>query len=174
MTSSYANIIGTPRDQIPDISDTNYGQDPYPDLSEKANEDITKNKEELKSFLTDLGEIQKQTFEDSLNNLDLFKGFIKEADNLAQVREANKESRETIKRFRELDEKTKEKLNELEDIDELDDAGLHEVLREIAINEETGAVDEQAFEFLKLKYFKTGEEINLEGCLLYTSPSPRD
>ena len=24
MTSSYGNVIGTPRDQLPDISDTNY------------------------------------------------------------------------------------------------------------------------------------------------------
>ena len=162
MTSSYSNIIGTPRDQIPDISDTNWN-DPTPDLSPAANENITNNQEELKVFLRSLGEIQKQIASDDLNNLSAFEGLIGKAADFAKVRNADKESRETIKRFRKLSKDAKAKLSELEDLSELTEADLHAELRKIAINEKTGEVDEQAFEFLKLQYFPTGEEIDFDG-----------
>ena len=162
MTSSYSNIIGTPRDQIPDISDTNW-QDPTPDLSKAANANITNNQEELKAFLQSLGEIEKQMASDDLNNLAAFEGLISTAANYAKLRDADKESRESLKRFRELSDDAKAKLSELENLSELTETELHAELQKLAFDEKTGQVDEQAFEFLKLQYFPTGEEIEFDG-----------
>ena len=38
MTSSFQNVVGTPRDAVPDISKTNYLQT-SPDMTEAVNED---------------------------------------------------------------------------------------------------------------------------------------
>ena len=161
MTSSYSNIIGTPRDQIPDISDTNW-EDVTPDLSKAANASITDNQEELKVFLARLGEIEKKIADDDLNKLTQLAQLLGEGAKLKKLRDADKESRETIKRFRKLDATAKAKLNELEDLSELTDLELHAELKKLAIDEKTGEVDEQALEFLKLQYFPTGEEIDFD------------
>ena len=162
MTSSYSNIIGTPRDQIPDISDTNW-EDTSADLSEAANESITNNQNELKEFLQGLGQIEKQMATDNIENASKLKDFLGEGAKFKKVLDADKDSRETLKKFRKLDKNAKDKLKELEDLSELTDTELTEQLRKIAFNEETGEVDEQALEFLKLQYFPTGEEIDLDG-----------
>jgi len=162
MTSSYSNIIGTPRDQIPDISDTNW-EDTSADLSEAANESITNNQNELKEFLQGLGQIEKQMATDNIENASKLKDFLGEGAKFKKVLDADKDSRETLKKFRKLDKNAKDKLKELEDLSELTDTELTEQLRKIAFNEKTGEVDEQALEFLKLQYFPTGEEIDLDG-----------
>ncbi len=161
MTSSYSNIIGTPRDQIPDISDTNW-EDVTPDLSDAANASITDNQDELKKFLTDLGQIEKKMADDDLNKLTQLDQLLGEGAKLKKLRDADKESRETIKRFRKLSKDAKAKLSELEDLSELTDLELHAELKKLAFNEKTGEVDEQALEFLKLQYFPTGEEIDFD------------
>ena len=162
MTSSYANIIGTPRDQIPDISDTNW-ENTSPDLSKAANAEITDNQAELKEFLGDLGQIEKQIADDSFEVIAGLDKFLRTGVEFKRVRDADKESRETLKRFRELDETAKAKLNELEDLSELTELELEAELKKLAIDETTGKVDEVALEYLKLKYFKTGEEVDFDG-----------
>jgi hypothetical protein len=161
MTSSYSNIIGTPRDQIPDISDTNW-EDVTPDLSKAANASITDNQDELKTFLADLGQIEKKMADADFNKLTQLDQLLGEGAKLKKLRDADKESRETIKRFRKLSKDAKAKLSELEDLSELTETELHAELRKLAFNEKTGEVDEQALEFLKLQYFPTGEEIDFE------------
>ena len=99
---TYANIIGTPRDQIPDISDTNWERTSA-DLSEAANAEITDNQAELKEFLADLGQIEKQIADDSLDVIAGLDKFLRAGVEFKRVRDADKESRETIKRFIELD-----------------------------------------------------------------------
>ena len=162
MTTSYSNIIGTPRDQIPDISDTNWN-DPTPDLSEKANASITDNQNELKTFLTDLGEIEKKMADADFNKIAQLDQLLGEGAKLKKLRDADKESRESLKRFRELSDDAKAKLSELENLSELTETELHAELRKLAFDEKTGKVDEQAFEFLKLQYFPTGEEVDFDG-----------
>lgn len=162
MTSSYSNIIGTPRDQIPNLSDTNW-EDTSPDLAQANNDEITDNQNELKEFLSDLGQIEKQIADDRLQNLKGLEQLLGKAADFKKIWDADKESRETIKKFRELDKETRDKLNNLEDLNELTEIELHEELRKLAINEQTGEVDEQALELLKLKYFKTGDEIDFDG-----------
>ena len=58
MTSSFGNVIGTPRDQLPDISKTNY-LETEPDLTEAVNEQIDRNIEDTKRFYDDMIEIEK-------------------------------------------------------------------------------------------------------------------
>ena len=159
---TYSNIIGTPRDEIPDISDTNWKRTGA-DLSKAANAEITDNQAELKEFLADLGQIEKQIADDSSDVIAGLDKFLKAGVEFKRVRDSDKESRETIKRFRKLDETAKAKLNELENLSELTELELEAELRKLAIDETTGKVDEAALEYLKLKYFKTGEEIDFDG-----------
>ena len=106
---TYSNIIGTPRDEIPDISDTNW-QRTGADLSKAANAEITDNQAELKEFLTDLGQIEKQIADDAFEVVAGLDKFLKAGVEFKRIREADKESRDTLKRFRELDENAKAKL----------------------------------------------------------------
>ena len=159
---TYSNIIGTPRDQIPDISNTNWERTSA-DLSEAANAEITDNQAELKEFLADLGQIEKQIADDAFDVIAGLDKFLRAGVDFKRVRDSDKESRETIKRFRELDETAKAKLNELENLSELTELELEAELKKLAIDETTGKVDETALEYLKLKYFKTGEEIDFDG-----------
>ena len=62
MTSSFGNVIGTPRDQLPDISKTNY-LETEPDLTEAVNEQIDRNIEDTKRFYDDMIEIEKNKAE---------------------------------------------------------------------------------------------------------------
>tara|TARA_R100001082_G_scaffold110839_1_gene91996 strand:+ start:1962 stop:4916 length:2955 start_codon:yes stop_codon:yes gene_type:complete len=160
--SSFSNIIGTPRDQIPDISETNW-QDPTPDLSKAANANITDNQEELKVFLQSLGEIQKQMASDDLDNLAQLDAFLGEGAKFKKLLDADKESRESLKKYKGISDDVKNQLKELEDLSELTDTELDAELQKLAFDKKTGKVDEQAFEFLKLKYFPTGEEVEFDG-----------
>ena len=58
MTSSYGNVIGTPEDEIPDISDTNYMKTGA-DLTAAVNEQIDDNIKDTKEFFDDMIEIEK-------------------------------------------------------------------------------------------------------------------
>ena len=70
MTSSFGNVIGTPRDQLPDISKTNYLKTDA-DLAESVNAEIDKQKEDTKRYYDQMVEIEKnkKTFIDFLFNL---------------------------------------------------------------------------------------------------------
>ena len=58
MTSSYGNVIGTPEDEIPDISDTNYLKTGA-DMSASVNEQIDDNIKDTKEFYDGMMEIEK-------------------------------------------------------------------------------------------------------------------
>ena len=58
MTSSFGNVIGTPRDQLPDISKTNYLKTDA-DLAESVNAEIDKQKEDTKRYYDQMVEIEK-------------------------------------------------------------------------------------------------------------------
>ena len=58
MTSSYGNVIGTPEDEIPDISDTNYMKTGA-DLTSAVNEQIDDNIKDTKEFFDGMIEIEK-------------------------------------------------------------------------------------------------------------------
>ena len=68
MTSSFGNVIGTPRDQLPDISKTNYLKTDA-DMSEAVNAQIDRNKEDTKRFYDQMVEIEKARATQFMDNL---------------------------------------------------------------------------------------------------------
>ena len=58
MTSSFQNVVGTPRDAVPDISKTNYLQT-SPDMTEAVNEDSEKRIKDTKEFFNQLIELEE-------------------------------------------------------------------------------------------------------------------
>ena len=58
MTSSFANVVGTPRDQLPDISKTNYLQTDA-DMTEATNNEIEKAKKDAEEFYNQMIRIRQ-------------------------------------------------------------------------------------------------------------------
>ena len=58
MTSSYGNVVGTPQDEIPNISDTNYLATEA-DMTAKVNEQIDENIKDTKDFFNDMMKIEE-------------------------------------------------------------------------------------------------------------------
>jgi len=93
MTSSFANVVGTPRDQLPDISKTNYLQTDA-DMTEATNNEIDKAKKDAEEFYNQMiriRELQQKNFDDNLEGL---VNFSKSAATFVEAREAGREARE--------------------------------------------------------------------------------
>jgi len=58
MSSSFQNVVGTPRDAVPDISKTNYLQT-SPDMTEPVNEDSDKRIKDTKEFFNQMIELEE-------------------------------------------------------------------------------------------------------------------
>jgi len=58
MSSSFQNVVGTPRDAVPDISKTNYLQT-SPDMSEAVNEDSEERIKDTKQFFDQMVELEE-------------------------------------------------------------------------------------------------------------------
>lgn len=76
MTSSFGNVIGTPRDQLPDISKTNYLKTDA-DMSEAVNAEIDRSKEDTKRFYDQMVEIEKARATQFTDNLQALAQFSK-------------------------------------------------------------------------------------------------
>ena len=96
MTSSFGQVIGTARDKLPDISDTNYDRT-APDLTEAVNNQIDANILDTKQFFADMMEIEKVRAETPMNNLRDLAGFSEQALKVKQIYDANEETRELIR-----------------------------------------------------------------------------
>ena len=57
MTSSFQNVVGTPRDQVPDISNTNY-LNTEADMTESVNKQIDDNIKDTKQFFDQMVELE--------------------------------------------------------------------------------------------------------------------
>ena len=57
MTSSFQNVVGTPRDAVPDISKTNY-LETAPDMTEAVNAQIDENIKDTKQFFDQMVELE--------------------------------------------------------------------------------------------------------------------
>ena len=93
MTSSYGNVIGTPRDQLPDISDTNYLATDA-DLAASVNEQIDDNIKDTKRFYDDMIEIEKNRTQALDNRLKALSGFLGNAQKFSKALEADRVSKE--------------------------------------------------------------------------------
>ena len=74
MTSSFGNVIGTPRDQLPDISKTNYLKTEV-DMSEAVNAEIDRNKQDTKRFYDQMVEIERARATQFMDNLEALAQF---------------------------------------------------------------------------------------------------
>ena len=78
MTSSFGNLVGTERDEIPDISNTNY-TNTEADLTESVNTQIDANINDTRVFYERLAEIQKLSAETPMKNLESLAQFSQSA-----------------------------------------------------------------------------------------------
>ena len=96
MTSSFGTVVGTPRDQLPDISKTNYLQTDA-DMTEATNNAIDDAKADSEDFyqqMVRIRELQQKNFDDNLRSL---VNFSKSAAQFIEAREAGREARELNK-----------------------------------------------------------------------------
>ena len=154
-SSSFGNIIGTQRDSIPKPVIPNYAQT-EPNLEEKVNERIGENQEDLKRFGDELAQIAELRSKNFFDNLSALEGLVTKIGNINETREANREARETKKKFKELSKESKDKILDYEfRLQDANDADKEALLRELA---KEG--DEDAFTLLKAQYFPDVEELD--------------
>ena len=84
MTSSFGNLVGTERDEIPNISNTNYSET-EPDLTDSVNAQIDANIQDTKNFYDQLGQIQKLIAETPMQNLESLAQFSSSAGRAIEV-----------------------------------------------------------------------------------------
>ena len=101
MTSSFGNIIGTQRDQIPKPVIPNYAQT-EPNLEKSVNDRITENQADLKQFGEELAQIEELKARNFFDNLSSLETLVSKVGDFTQTREANREARETRKKFRDI------------------------------------------------------------------------
>ena len=78
MTSSFQNVVGTPRDQVPDISNTNY-LNTEADMTESVNKEIDDNIKDTKQFfdqMVELEELAASKFDKRLNAIESIVGSV--------------------------------------------------------------------------------------------------
>ena len=126
MTSSYGNVIGTPRDQLPDISDTNYLATDA-DLTESVNEQIDQNIKDTKQFYDDMIEIEKNRTQALDKRLQALNQFISSAGKFTKALEADRTSREIDNVQFAGDKKSIEKILELQKQEKKQDFHLMEM-----------------------------------------------
>ena len=154
MTSSFGTVIGTPRDEIPELPVGNYAQT-EPDLTKSVNEQIDKNQQDLSRFYDSLAEIERARANDFMSKLEGLEGLLGKAAEFKKLRDADREAREQIKFFSGVNKDTLQKvLTFQEQTKDLVEAEKLEALRELA--EE----DPVAADFYNLTLFETTDETN--------------
>lgn len=156
MTSSFGNIIGTQRDQIPKPVIPNYAQT-EPNLEEEVNKRITDNQADLKQFGEELAQIEELKARNFFDNLSSLETLVSKVGDYATTREANREARETRKKFNEISKESKQRVLDYEfRLQDANDAQKEALLRELAKE------DPIAFELLKAQYFPDIDELNFK------------
>ena len=92
MTSSFQNVVGTPRDQVPDISKTNY-LNTEADMTESVNAQIDDNIKDTKQFfdqMVELEELAASKLDKRLNAISSIIGDVGEIAKKRRAAEANK------------------------------------------------------------------------------------
>ena len=153
MTSSFGNLIGTERDEIPKLPISNYASTEA-NMEEAVNKQIDKNIADQERFFKDLGDIEalkSQNFFDNLSSLNQLVGSVAQ---YAEARERNREARETLKFAKNLyDTKQNEFLEFEEKKLDMNDAEKEAALREMADG------DPKVYEFLKARYAPDLEQL---------------
>ena len=95
MTSSFGNLVGTERAEIPNISGTNYAET-EPDLTKNVNDQINANIEDTKRFYDQMAEIQKVIAETPMRNLESLAQFSSTAQQTMKAFEKRRETQDLI------------------------------------------------------------------------------
>ena len=67
-SSSFGTVIGTPRDKLPDIGDTNYDRT-SPDLTDAVNKQIDRNILDTKDFFADMMKYAQLRYDNRDDNI---------------------------------------------------------------------------------------------------------
>ena len=154
MTSSFGNIIGTPRDRLPDTGD-NYAR-VEADLTDTVNKEIARQQADTKEFYNQMIEIEllkQKNFNDNLAGIADLVGNVAKFKNAF---DANKEAREDKKRAKDTYSTTKGELLESKILED----GVSDS-QQNAFLEANAKDDPQLLEFLKSKVLDTPEEVGL-------------
>ena len=103
MTSSFGNLVGTERDEIPNISGTNYAETEA-DLTKQVNAQIDANIQDTKEFYDQMAQIQKDIAETPMQNL----------ESLAQFSQSASQAMKALKKRRETQDKINEAMSFLD------------------------------------------------------------
>ena len=95
MTSSFGNLVGTERDEIPNISNTNY-TNTEADLTKSVNDQINANIQDTQVFYERLGEIQKLIAETPMKNLESLAQFSSSASRAMEVYKKKQEAQALV------------------------------------------------------------------------------
>ena len=95
MTSSFGNLIGKERDEIPGYGIDNY-EATEPDLTSQVNAQIDANIQDTRVFYERLGEIQKQIAETPMKNLESLAQFSSTAVQTMNAFKKRQEAQEKI------------------------------------------------------------------------------
>jgi len=95
MTSSFGNLVGTERDELPNISNTNYAETEA-DLTKSVNDQINANIQDTQVFYERLGEIQKLIAETPMQNLESLAQFSSSASRAMEVYKKKQEAQTLV------------------------------------------------------------------------------
>jgi len=156
MTSSFGNVIGTPRDRLPETGD-NYAR-VEPDLTDAVNNEITKQQADTQEFYNQMIEIEKlkqKNFDDNLRGIADLLGT---ANKFKQQLDADKDAREQIREFRGIYD-NRIKANELENA-----LKQGEVLdaQDTAFLLDARKTDRKLQQLLNTKFLTNTEEVSLK------------
>ena len=88
MTSSFQNVVGTPRDAVPDISKTNY-LETAPDMTEAVNKQIDDNIRDTKQFFDQMVELEELAASKLSKRLSAIENIIGTVGQIKKKREAD-------------------------------------------------------------------------------------
>ena len=145
MTSSFGTVVGTPRDQLPDISKTNYLQTDA-DMTEATNnaiDDAKADSEEFYQQMVRIRELQQRNFDDNLQGL---VNFSKSAAQFVEARKAGEEARELNRLAKDELETLRKKYTDAEGNFNIKDADFtKELLEKIDKDKFNGALAKNLF-----------------------------
>ena len=149
MTSSFGTVVGTPRDQLPDISQTNYLQTDA-DMTEAATNAVDASIKDAQAFYDDMvriRELQQRNFD---NNLQGLVNLTSSAAKFVETRQAGEEARELNRLSQDKIDEIRKKYTDAEGNFNIQNARFSNQLQNEAFDDkEKGKLDSEAHNLLK-------------------------
>ena len=160
MTSSFGNLIGKERDEIPGYGIKNYAET-EPDLTDVVNKQIEANQQDTIQFYNEMAQIQKDIAETPMKNLESLATFSSRASQAVQVFKDRQETQDLINESMDfLDRNSTADLYEKEGKFELENSKFDKQLRN-----EKGELKESAQNFLRARNIEVPADIGIKQLL---------